>query len=78
MSAAELNEYTLDRVKTNMCASKQLLCTAPVAGEDATAIELACGRLRLSNSRDFTSGRKVKCSPLKDLRFAFRVRKAAI
>jgi hypothetical protein len=45
MSAAELNEYTLERVKTNTCAYQQLLRTAPVAGEDATAIELACDRL---------------------------------
>lgn len=46
MSAAELNEYTLERVKTNTCAYQQLLRTAPVAGEDATAIVLACDRLR--------------------------------
>jgi hypothetical protein len=47
MSAAELNEYTLERVKTNTCAYQQLLRTAPMTGEDATAIELACDRLRL-------------------------------
>ena len=46
MSAAELNEYTLERVKTNTCAYQELLRTAPVTGEDATAIELACDRLR--------------------------------
>ncbi len=46
MSAAELNEYTLERVKTNTCAYQQLLRTAPVPGEDAIANELACDRLR--------------------------------
>ena len=46
MSAAELNEYTLERVKTNTCAYRQLLCTAPVPGADAIANELACDRLR--------------------------------
>lgn len=69
MSAAELNEYTLERVKTNTYAYQQLLRTAPVAGEDATAIELACDRLRsyldlqLQRLHDWVEG-PVDCSRL--------------
>src|ERR1051326_1838601 len=46
MSAAELNDYTLESVQKNTCAYQQLLRTAPVAEEGAIANELAYDRLR--------------------------------
>lgn len=77
MSTAELNEYTLERVKANTCAYQQLLRAAPVAGEDATAIELACGRLRLLTPETSRVGGRSSALRLKDLRFAFRLRKSS-
>jgi hypothetical protein len=46
MSEVELNEYTLERVRTNTRAYQELLRIKPIKGADATAQDLACDLLR--------------------------------